>query len=41
MYLIVIIILRIRFEKATALLSDFENVHMAIELAEDTNDEQI
>nr|XP_012215486.1 PREDICTED: uncharacterized protein LOC105667930 [Linepithema humile] len=33
-------ILRIRFEKANSLLSEFENVHMAIELAENINDEE-
>jgi hypothetical protein len=33
-------ILKIRFEKANSLLSEFESVHMAIELAEDINDDE-
>jgi len=32
-------VLKIHLEKANSLLSEFENVHMAIELAEDINDE--
>jgi len=32
-------VLKIRLEKANSLLSEFENVHIAIELAEDINDE--
>jgi len=33
-------VLKIRLEKANSLLSEFENVHMAIELAEDINNDE-
>lgn len=32
-------ILKFRFEKAKSLLSDFENIHMEIEIAENSNDD--